>query len=171
MTRIRCKTPSTGQANNFTIRNVPSTEWVTLAEASDYSVPDASNVYGDIRRDPSPTGAGRAIRPGEVFFMTPIYVRNKSESTCWIDVQLYLEVEEGASDSAREDLQIQCPGRIVVPAGDTALIPIQGRSLLKRSITSEFGDRIQVKAEVANTLDIWGSGEIKPSAENIIGTV
>jgi hypothetical protein len=160
MTRIYCKTPSTGRTKNYTRANV-GTEWVTLAEAPDFSVPDASRVFPN--RD---TDDNRAVRPGEVFFMTPIYARNKSASACWIETQLLLEEK----DSMGNEIAISCPGRMNIPAGDTALIPIQGRSLLKRlslDNSSSSGDRLQVCAQTPNSLDVWASGEEKPSAEHI----
>jgi hypothetical protein len=152
MPRIKCKTPSTGRPVNLTSTNV-GTGWATLAEAPDFSVPDASNIF--TARDPD--DANRAIRAGEIFFMTPIYARNKTTSDCWIDVRFMSE--SGAT--------VECPGRMVIPGGDTALVPVQGRSLIKRGATNTSGDRLQVRAQTANALDLWATGEEKPSAEHI----
>ena len=152
MTRINCKTPSTGRAVNLTMANVPVV-WTTLAEAPDFSVPDTSAVYP--ARDP--LDINRAIRVGEIFFMTPIYVRNKSANACWVEARLL-----------REDGSIfECPGLMQIPSGDTAMVPMQGRSLLKRNASGVNGDMFQVRAQTAACLDIWGSGEEKPSAEHI----
>jgi hypothetical protein len=152
MTRIHCKTPSTGRTLNYVATNV-GTAWLTLAEAPDFSVPDASNVFAD--RDSA--DANRTIRPGEVFFMTPVYARNKGSSACWIEARLMLE----------SGVAIECPGRMMIPAGDTALIPLQGRSLLKRIALGANGDRLQVRAQTESSLDVWASGEEKPSAEHV----
>lgn len=152
MSRITCKTPSTGRPVSFTATSL-GTSWATLAEAPDFSIPDASNVYST--RDPN--DAGRAIRAGEVFFLTPLFARNKSVEDCWIDVRLVME--SGAV--------VECPGRMYVPAGDTALVPIQGRSLVKRVAGSSSGDKIQVRAQVSGALDLWATAEEKPSAEHI----
>ena len=152
MPRIKCKTPSTGRPVNFTVTNA-GTGWATLAEAPDFSVPDASNIFAD--RDP--TDSNRAIRAGEVFFMTPIYARNKSAQDCWIEVRL---IQETGSI-------IECPGRMLVPAGDTALVPVQGRSLIKRGANNTAGDRMQVRAQTAGAIDLWATAEEKPSAEHI----
>jgi hypothetical protein len=152
MSRIHCKTPSTGRPVNLTVTNL-GTGWITLAEAPDFSVPDASNIFA--ARDP--LDGNRAIRAGEIFFMTPIYARNKSGTDCWIEVRLMQE--NGAI--------VECPGRMLVPGGDTALVPVQGRSLIKRGATNTSGDRLQVRAQTASALDLWATAEEKPSAEHI----
>lgn len=152
MSRINCKTPSTGRPVNLTIQDL-SVDWATLAEAPDFSVPDSSNVFTE--RDP--LDVNRAIRPGEIFFMTPIFVRNKGEEECWVDVQL-----------VNEDGQvIGCPGSINIPVGDTALVPLQGRSLIKRNAHNQFGERLQLRAQTALALDVWSTVEEKPSSEHI----
>lgn len=152
MARIKCKTPSTGRSVNITVPNVPS-DWTTIADAPDFSVPDTGIVYTN--RDPDDTSRG--IRAGEIFFMTPIFVRNKSTTTRWIEVRLLLE----------NGTIVECPGRMQVPATDTALIPLQGRSLLKRGALSLNGDRIQIRSELAGIMDAWASAEEKTSAEHI----
>ena len=150
MARIKCKTPSTGYVKNYTISNL-STSWTTLAEAPDFSVPDAQAVYP---RDPS--DSTRGIRSGEIFFLTPIFVRNKSSNTVYVYCQLVLE----------DGTTIACPGKIAVPADDTSLMPLQGRSLLNRIYTSTAGDKVQLYASTAGVIDLWASGEEKLSAEH-----
>lgn len=152
MPRIKCKTPSTGRPVNLVAASL-GTDWQTLAEAPDFSLPDTGNTFVD--RDP--TDINRAIRPGEIFFMTPIFARNKSSQACWLEVRLLQE----------SGTTIECPGRMVVPGGDTAMVPVQGRSLVKRGATNTFGDRIQVRAQTAAVLDLWATAEEKPSAEHI----
>lgn len=159
MARIRCKTPSTGTIRNYTLRDIVTTgidDWVTIAEASDFSVPDARRVYGS--RDPD--DAGRGIRPGELFFMTPIFVRNIGVAVCEIDVRLILE--DGTS--------IACPGKMVIPPEDTALVPVQGRSLLKRDYQTTVGDKLQIRANIDNAIEVWATAEEKPSAEHTLET-
>jgi hypothetical protein len=151
MARITCRTPSTGKPLNLNLNNV-STTYVTIAEAPDFSVPDSARNFPD--RDP--TDDNRAIRPGEVFFLTPMTARNKSASTTWIEIQLFTE----------SNVSINM-GRVSVPAGDTAFIPLQGRSLLKRDANTANGDIIQVRAQTANTFDVWLSAEEKLSSEHI----
>jgi hypothetical protein len=152
MTRIKCKTPSTGRPVNFTVSSV-GTDWTTLAEAPDFSVPDASNIFPS--RDPG--DANRAIRAGEIFFMTPLYARNKTALECGIEVRLLLE----------NGTAVECPGLMAVPGNDTAIVPVQGRSLLKRNYLGASGDRLQVRATRAGVLDLWTTAEEKPSAEHI----
>lgn len=150
MPRITCRTPSTGKPIRIALANVPTT-FTTISEAPDFSVPDTSEKFNT--RDPIDNT--RAIRPGEIFFLTPVSAKNKSLSTRWIDVQI-----------VSEDNVIIEFGRAFVPAGDTALIPIQGRSLFKRNATGTHGDQLQVRAQDINVFDVWVSGEEKLSNEH-----
>jgi len=151
MARIKCRTPSTGKSLSISISNV-STSYVTLAEAPDFSVPDAAGNF--VIRDP--LDAGRTIKPGEVFFLTPMSAKNKGEVTAWIETSLYTE------SNTRIEL-----GRVSVPAGDTVFVPLQGRTLLKRDANTSNGDIIQVRAETSKTFDIWATAEEKLSSEHI----
>lgn len=152
MARIKCKTPSTGRPVNFTKASL-GTDWTTIAEAPDFSVPDTSNTFPT--RDPQ--DVTRAVRPGEIFFLTPLFARNKTLDACWIELRII--TEDGTA--------IECPGRLYVPGMDTAIAPLQGRSLVKRVAAGANGDRLQARAEFANRLDIWASGEEKLSSEHI----
>ena len=149
--RITCRTPSTGKATKATLKDV-TTDYTTIAEAPDFSVPDTSNKYTE--RDP--LDISRAIRPGEIFFLTPLAAKNKSATTQWIDVKFVAE----------DGIEIEL-GRVEVPAGDTAFIPLQGRSLLKRLPNAVNGDRIQVRAQSAGVFDVWSAAEEKLSSEHI----
>ena len=150
MTRIVCRTPSTGKGLRISESNVPNT-FVVIAEAPDFSVPDASTKFTE--RDP--LDLGRAIRPGEIFFLTPLAARNKDTVDRWIEVKL---VTEDA-----ETIEI---GKVEVPAGDTAFIPLQGRSLFKRTANNTVGDTIQVRAEVSSVFDVWAAAEERLSSEH-----
>lgn len=151
MTRITCRTPSTGKPIRVAYQDVP-TDYVTIAEAPDFSVPDTSNKFDE--RDP--LDDTRAIRPGEVFFLTPLSARNKDVVTRWVETRLITE----------SGLVIEL-GRVEVPAGDTVFIPTQGRSLLKRLPNATNGDRLQIKAETADVFDVWAAAEEKLSSEHI----
>lgn len=151
MARITCRTPSTGKPLRIIQTNVANT-FVTIAEAPDFSVPDASTKFPD--RDP--TDDTRAIRPGEIFFLTPMAAKNKDTVTRWVEV---IYVTENA-----ETIEL---AKVSVPAGDTALIPLQGRSLLKRVANNVTGDTLQVRAEIENVIDIWISAEEKTSNEHV----
>jgi hypothetical protein len=151
MARIKCRTPSTGKSLSIYVSNV-STSYTTVVEAPDFSVPDAAGNFPV--RDPLDTT--RTIKPGEVFFLTPMSAKNKSANTAWIETALYTE--------ANVSIEL---GRISVPAGDTVFVPLQGRSLLKRDANTATGDVIQVRAQTANTFDIWVTAEEKLSSEHI----
>lgn len=151
MARITCRTPSTGKPLRIIQRNVANT-YVTIAEAPDFSVPDASNKFPD--RDP--VDATRAIRPGEVFFLTPMTATNRDTVDRWIETILVTEDDETIEVA-----------KVTVPAGDTALIPLQGRSLLKRTANNAVGDTIQIRAEISNIFDIWIAAEEKTSNEHV----
>ncbi len=150
MARITCRTPSTGKPLRLIYPNIPNT-FVTLAEAPDFSVPDASSKFDE--RDP--TDPGRAIRPGEIFFLTPLAAKNKDTVTRWIETVLVTE----------DDITIEL-GKVEVPAGDTAFIPLQGRSIFKRIANTAIGDSIKVRAETSSVFDVWVAGEEKLSSEH-----
>ena len=153
MTRIYCRTPSTGYPENLILADVP-TSFTTIpgADAPDYSVPDPSEQYE--QRDPlDPT---RAILPGQIFFLTPLSVVNKTASEEWLECQLLNEAGN-----------IIAFGRAVVPANDTAYIPLNGRSLLKRDPDAANGDQLQVRASNSNVFDVWTSADLSPASQNL----
>jgi hypothetical protein len=150
MSRIKCRTPSTGKPIRVALSDVSNT-YVSVAEAPDFSVPDASSKF-PVR---DPLDVGRAIRPGEVFFLTPMSAKNKDTVTRWIETRLVTE----------DLIEIEL-GRIEVPAGDTAFIPLQGRSLFKRTANNASGDTLEVRAELNDIFDIWAAAEEKLSSEH-----
>ena len=153
MTRIYCRTPSTGYPENLVLVDVPATvTTIPGADAPDYSVPDPSNQYE--QRDPlDPT---RAILPGQIFFLTPLSVVNKSGTQESLTVFLL-----------QEDGTLVNFGTAIVPAGDTAYIPLNGRSLLKRDPLVANGDRLQVQASTPGVFDVWTAGEGSPASQNL----
>lgn len=153
MTRIYCRTPSTGYPENLILEDVPATfTTIPLANAPDYSVPDPSDQY-EVRDPLDPT---RAILPGQIFFLTPLSATNKNASEEWIDCQLLTQ-----------DGTVINFGRAVVPAGDTAYIPLQGRSLLKRDPDISDGDQLQVRASNPAVFDVWAAAELSPASQNL----
>jgi hypothetical protein len=153
MTRIYCRTPSTGYPENLVLADVPATlTTIPGADAPDYSVPDPSNQY-EVRDPLDPT---RAIIPGQIFFLTPLSITNKSGNQQSLTVILLQE--DGTSINF---------GTAVVPAGDTAYIPLNGRSLLKRDPVTVYGDRLQVQASAPNVFDIWTAADLSPASQNI----
>ena len=173
MIRINCKTPSTGKFKNyFKIVQANTNTWTTIVEAPDFSVPDARKLYAD--RDPLNT-AGRGIRPGEIFFMTPIFVRNTNTDLLYT-IEIRILPEGTYANTAAEDAAaIACPGIMTIPATDTAMVPVQGRSLFKRNEAgfSANGDRLQIKLTAdlnTATMQLWATGEEKASSEHILET-
>jgi hypothetical protein len=152
MSRITCRTPSTGKPLNAIYENVPTT-FTPLIEAPDFSVPDPSNSLPN--RDP--LDDSRAIRPGEVFLLTPMYAKNKHASNT-VSLEVTFQSEEGAN------IEITL---VNIPKGETTLVPLQGRSLLKRDPDSANGDMILIKAQESNSIDVWVSAEEKLSSEHI----
>jgi hypothetical protein len=153
MTRIYCRTPSTGYPENLVLVDVPNTlTTIPGADAPDYSVPDPSNQY-EVRDPLDPT---RAILPGQIFFLTPLSVVNKSVSEQTLTVILLQE--DGTSVNF---------GTATVPAGDTAYIPLNGRSLLKRDPLVANGDRLQVQASASSVFDVWTSADLSPASQNL----
>lgn len=150
MSRITCRTPSTGKPLRIAVQNVQNV-LTTIAEAPDFSIPDASEKFAE--RDP--VDVSRAIRPGEVFFLTPVAAKNKSNQTEIIEILLLTE----------EDVSISL-GTLEIPAGDTGFIPVQGRSLFKRNASGVNGDRLQVISSLPNVFDIWCGAEEKLSSEH-----
>ena len=151
MARITCKTPSTGKSINVKLSNV-TTSYTSIAEAPDFSVPDPSENF--TVRDPSDNT--RAIRPGEIFFVTPLAAKNKSANLVWIEVRLV--------DEANTAVEF---GRVTVPPNDTVFIPIQGRSLFKRDADATSGDKLEVRAQANSVFDVWATAEEKLSSEHV----
>jgi hypothetical protein len=83
-------------------------------------------------------------------------VTNKSVTEAYLDCQILTQ-----------DGDIINVGRAVVPAGDTAYIPLQGRSLLKREPIADDGDQLQVMASAPNTFDVIVSADLSPASQNI----
>lgn len=149
--RIVARTPSTGKPIFSSITDVPS-NFVPLVSAPDFSVPDPSGRFDN--RDPENPNS-RAIRPGEVFVLTPLAVRNKTGQTQRLEIQV-----------RREDNSVLQFGEVLVPANDTALVPIQGRSLLKLDPESTTGDTIEIKADFGSVFDVWLSSEERLANEH-----
>ena len=151
MTRIVCKTPSTGRPITVASNNI-QTVYTNLISAPDFSVPDPSQKFPE--RDP--LDVTRAIRPGEIFFLTPLSARNKDTVDRWIEVEFITENGQGYQF-----------GRVEVRAGDTVFVPLQGRSLFKRSPSSLSGDALVIRADATNVFDVWCTAEERLANEHI----
>lgn len=155
--RITCRQPSTGKPVSFSNNSV-GTDWIIVAEAPDFSVPDPSGSAYPNSRDPNdPTGT-RGIAAGEIFFLTPLVAKNNTASTEWIEVRFRSEGTTANNDAF---------GRITVPAGESVAIPLQGRSLVKRDYLSANGDILYVRASAAASFHLWISANEQASAEHV----
>lgn len=152
MARITTSAPAPGKplTRGAAMANV-SSNWITLLEADDYSVPDASGQFAV--RDP--TNAARAIRPGQVFFLTPLFAYNKTGVERWFEVRFLYE-----------DGTTVMLGRFMVRANDVLPIPVQGRSLVKRNAAGSNGDRLQIRAEQDNVFDASLGAQAQASVED-----
>jgi hypothetical protein len=126
MTRIRTDQPSSGKplllfvpsgSNNGFV----NTTWGTIAEAPDFSIPSS----GDDTAIADPVDNGRELRPGEVFFETPLQAINTTATSRWVELRIVLQGVSGQ--------EIPATPRIVVPAGESVYLAIQGLRLLKTS--------------------------------------
>lgn len=163
MTTIKCRQPSTGKPISIQNNSV-GTGWIIIAEAPDFSVPDPSRSAYPNSRDPA--DGTRGIAAGELFFLTPLVAKNVTAGTDWIEVRFRPEGGTANNDAF---------GRIVVPAGESVAIPIQGRSLIKRNTLGAFnvvtftanGDILYVRAGNTASFHVWASANEQASAEHI----
>ena len=155
MTRIKCRQPSTGKPISIQYIGV-GTDWINIAEAPDFSVPDPSRSGYPSSRDSS--DISRGIAAGELFFLTPLVAKNITAGTDWIEVRFRPEGGVANNDAF---------GRITVPAGESVAIPIQGRSLVKRDYLSANGDIIYVRAGNTTSFHVWSSANEQASAEHV----
>jgi hypothetical protein len=155
MVRIRCRQPSTGKPISIRYEGL-GTDWINIAEAPDFSVPDPSGS-GYTSRDPS--DPSRGIAPGEIFFLTPLVAKNTTAGTDWIEVRFRPEDVTAANNDSF--------GRIIVPAGESVAIPLQGRSLVKRNVNTTSGDTLYVRAGNTSSFHVWASANEQASAEHV----
>ena len=123
MPRISTDQPSSGKPLQLFIPSagfVPTT-WTTLAEAPDFSVPGS----GDSGVVLDPADAGRELRPGEVFFESPLAVVNTTATTRWVELRILLQGNSGQA--------IPVTPQVPVPGGEAVYLPIQGLRVLKTS--------------------------------------
>jgi hypothetical protein len=163
MTRIKCRQPSTGKPISIQYIGV-GTDWINIAEAPDFSVPDPSRSGYPSSRDSS--DISRGIAAGELFFLTPLVAKNVTAGTDWIEVRFRPEGGTANNDAF---------GRIYVPAGESVAIPLQGRSLIKRNVLNANGittfttngDIIYVRAGNTASFHVWASANEQASAEHV----
>jgi hypothetical protein len=151
MPRINTDQPSSGKPLLLYIPSSSNsgfvnTTWTTIAEAPDFSIPSSGD--DGIVLDPADTG--RELRPGEVSFETPLQCINTTATSRWVELQMLLQGNSGQA--------IPLSPRVVVPAGESAYLAIQGLRLLKTDLTNtQPGGRLQIQAEVNNAIKVIGS--------------
>lgn len=150
MPRINTDQPSSGKPLLLYIPSSSNsgfvnTTWTTIAEAPDFSIP----ASGDDGATADPADSGRELRPGQVFFETPLQAVNTTATTRWVELQMLLQGTGGQA--------IPITTRVTVPAGESVLLPIQGLRLLKTSFTATAGDRLQIRASVGSAIKVIGS--------------
>jgi len=151
MPRINTDQPSSGKPLLLFIPAASNsgfvdTTWTTIAEAPDFSIPSS----GDDGIVEDPADSGRELRPGEVFFETPLQAINTTSTARWVELRLLLQ---GTSGQA-----IPVTPRIVVPANESIYLQVQGLRLLKTDLTNtQPGGRLQIQAEVNNAITVIGS--------------
>jgi hypothetical protein len=74
-------------------------------------------------------------------------LHNTSGADCWVEVRTLLE---GAVAPAGEVSQL----RVTIPARDTYLHPAPGQQLLKLTLASANGDRLQIRAQTAGVIHL-----------------
>jgi hypothetical protein len=126
-----------------------TTGWSDIAEAKDFSLPDT----GGDGVTPDPDNNDRELRPGEVFFETPLAVVNYVDVPRWFELRL---IQQGGNETPGLQ-EILIAQRISVPPKEALFFPIQGFRLFKTSFTSTRGDRLQGRAEADASLKFWGS--------------
>ena len=151
MPRINTDQPSSGKPIQLFIPRLQSadsglipTTWFTLIEAPDFSVP----ATGDAGAIPDPADADRELRPGEVFIEAPLIVRNTTATARWVEVSVEMR--------GNFALRISLTPQVLVPAGETVALQIQGYRLLKEPAIA-VGDRLQIRAETNDSLTCFGS--------------
>jgi hypothetical protein len=145
MPRIVCDQPG---YKPIVIRGTNSTTGetpLTIAEAPDFSIPD-------------PEDAGsRIVVAGEIWFGTPLYLRNRSTSVT-LTANVWIDGEDGSS------LRV---GIIEIPALETVAFPMQGQSLLKRLPGATFGDRLRMSGGEAGAIAYWATAYERRADEHI----
>jgi hypothetical protein len=151
MPRINTDQPSSGKPlllyiPSSTNNGFVNTAWTTIAEAPDFSIPSS----GDEGIVIDPADSGRELRPGEVFFETPLQCMNTTATSRWVELQMLLQGNSGQA--------IPLSPRVVVPAGESVYLAVQGLRLLKTDLTNtQPGGRLQIQAEVNNAIKVIGS--------------
>ena len=156
MPRIVTDQPSSGKPRLIYIttnNGFVDTNWISLIEAPYFSVPST----GDVGVAIDPDDQDRELRPGEIFFETPLGVTNTTTANRWVELRMVME----PPGSPPVPQNVPITSQVRVPPLETIYLPIQGLRLLKTGLTSGTyslnGGILQIRAEVANALTCLGS--------------
>ena len=116
------------------------TDWQTILTPPDFSIPDPQFRFPSGR---DPNDSQRRIQPGFALVEAPLMLHNTSLEPVTVEVRILSE--------NNEDIQ---QARIDLIARDTFLHPAPGQRLLKMTPSSEFGDRLQVRASINGVVQI-----------------
>lgn len=161
MSRIITDEPSTGKNIILFAKNI-STDWVTLCEAPDFSVPLGGNdpQYED------PQDSERELSPGEIFIGAPILVTNKDIAlSCWVEFRVVKETD--TENPTEDDISVvSVTPKVSVSYSESIQIPLQGLVLIKSDVNLTYGGRLQVRAERVETLDVYGAASESAYADH-----
>ena len=148
--KIRTDQPSSGKPLLLFIPSSVNdgfvdTDWTTIVEAPEFSIPsNGDNAVLD------PEDLDRELRPGEIYFETPLTVTNTSETSQWVELQIVLEGESGQA--------IPVTPQITVPGKESVYLQIQGLRLLKTDLgNDEPGGLLQIRCQTSDTVTVIGS--------------
>jgi hypothetical protein len=147
--------PSTGKSIQFAVKDL-GISWTTLAEVPIFSIPRISSELPEAYIDTSRPGEEREFLLGELFITAPLLVSNKSEANVNVDVQILTENNE----------VVQLTPTIPIPPKDGVRVNIQGQIMRISTPGTANGDRLQIKASVANAVDVFGSATESGSADH-----
>lgn len=148
-TLIYTDQPSTGKSIQIAKANI-GTEYEDLLSAPLFSIPRTSSELAEDYIDLSRVGEEREFILGEVFINAPLICNNKSDFAVEVIVRMLV----GGLDTTNF---IQLTPAIVIPKKDGVRINIQGQTLLLKDPRYTYGDTLQIKASVENTVDVFGA--------------
>ena len=132
--------------------NEIGTEWKTVLEAPDFSVPDTQRRFIN---DRDPADDERRIQPGFALIEAPLMFFNTGVVPVVVDIRIL-----------DEDNNIYQQASINIIGRDTFLHPAPGQRLLKLDKDSSNGDRLQVKATIENAIILTSSGSVGAAEQN-----
>lgn len=152
MARILTDEPSTGKNITLAAKNL-GTDWTTLCEAPDFSVPASGNDVGIT----DPADDERELVPGEIFIGAPILCTNKDpDLPFWVEFRVVLETDT-PTPTDTDSAVLSVTPKVILSAAESIQIPLQGLVLLKTDTGKSYGGRLQARAELGDRIDLYGA--------------